>query len=764
MQVELDHSSLTVDGKRLLLRSGALHYFRLPAPELWRDRLQKMREAGLNAVDIYYPWNYHSQSRGDYEFSGVRDVDRLHDMIEEAGLYLIARPGPYICAELDLGGLPAWLLRERSMILRCRTRAGFIYSREFLDASEEWFDQIVPRFASRRNLLLVQIENEYAIPGPLARVPEDLLELALRWLGPRTVERISRLGWLRRSVTRTDPRRLQKEAERGQTSPYMRELYGLARRLGVSVPITHNDVSSVSGRQMDVDLLAVDRYPVTSFDRDWRDDPHTFDEFRGDAAALYAHRYENPLFYAELQAGWFDRWGGPGYERVREVLGPDGIDAVAKAVLAEGATLWNWYVFCGGVTWGYLGSPDVYTSYDYGAPIAESGATGPRYEAVRRLNEFLEQHEEELAQTEAVDEPGPWCPEHLATRQGPSRRFVFLRNPTRETVAVPTPESERSRLAPWETQIRVYGPDRSLLGVSPEPVGPLPPARPAAPPLPALSSWRFSGASPQIDPAYDDGAWEEIPERALAVGRIDIDELGVHYGFIWYRGSFSGPLDRLMLDARHCWSVWINGELRAAGDQFQNSLGLGPDAARLQRVGLRGTRFNEGKNVVVILVESLGHNKHFADDGANPRGIVRLDTGGSAVRWRFRGGLVRGEQGIAPVVAFEGVERNAPREVTLPHGWAEEPEGIGLFETEFRLEGVDSKSLGLGLCFDPGRGKANLYLNGSLVGRYWPERGPQQRFLLPWGVLQPDEENRLSIALWKRTPRAALGRVRLEPF
>ena len=63
---------------------------------------------------------------------------------------------------------------------------------------------------------------------------------------------------------------------------------------------------------------------------------------------------------------------------------------------------------------------------------------------------------------------------------------------------------------------------------------------------------------------------------------------------------------------------------------------------------------------------------------------------------------------------------------------------------------------------DPGRGKANLYLNGFLIGRYWPEMGPQQKFPLPWGVLSPDEENHLAVALWKRTPRAALGKVRLE--
>ena len=107
MRVDADRYSLRVDGRRILVRAGSLHYFRLPSPELWRERLALFRDAGLNAVDVYYPWNFHSDAPGRYDFAGVRDVDRLHDLIEEAGLFLIARPGPYICAEIDAGGASA---------------------------------------------------------------------------------------------------------------------------------------------------------------------------------------------------------------------------------------------------------------------------------------------------------------------------------------------------------------------------------------------------------------------------------------------------------------------------------------------------------------------------------------------------------------------------------------------------------------------------------------------------------------------------------
>jgi beta-galactosidase len=268
--------------------------------------------------------------------------------------------------------------------------------------------------------------------------------------------------------------------------------------------------------------------------------------------------------------------------------------------------------------------------------------------------------------------------------------------------------------------------------------------------------------SPQIDPSYDDSGWDEIPPPRVEQQQMDIDALGVHYGFIWYRGTFEGPLDRLILDARHCYAVWLNGELIAAGDQFQNTLGVGPDGASVRRLSLRGAAFHEGRNTLVILTESLGHNKNFADDGRNPRGLVFLDTGTTPVAWRYRGGLVRGERGITPVVAFNGVERIHTEPVALPHGWAGEPTGVGLYETRFVLEGVELRKQTVALSFDPGRGKANLYLNGHLLGRYWPERGPQRRFVLPWGILAAEEENYLAITLWKRTPRATLGKVRLE--
>jgi beta-galactosidase GanA len=102
--VTYDHYSLVVDGQRVVVRAAEFHYFRLPSPDLWRDVLEKYRAAGFNAVSIYFDWAYHSPAPGVYDFTGVRDVDALLRTAEQVGLYVIARPGPYINAEASGGG------------------------------------------------------------------------------------------------------------------------------------------------------------------------------------------------------------------------------------------------------------------------------------------------------------------------------------------------------------------------------------------------------------------------------------------------------------------------------------------------------------------------------------------------------------------------------------------------------------------------------------------------------------------------------------
>ena len=96
LEIKYDRYSMIINGRREFIRSGAMHYFRLPSQALWRDRLYKLKAAGYNTVDLYFCWGYHSPAQGIYDFEGIRNVRELLAITRELGLYVIARPGPYI--------------------------------------------------------------------------------------------------------------------------------------------------------------------------------------------------------------------------------------------------------------------------------------------------------------------------------------------------------------------------------------------------------------------------------------------------------------------------------------------------------------------------------------------------------------------------------------------------------------------------------------------------------------------------------------------
>ncbi|MGW0337332.1 beta-galactosidase [Streptomyces sp. NPDC003011] len=157
--VGFDRYSLLVDGRRLVLWSGEMHPFRLPSPSLWRDVLQKMRAHGYNAVSVCVAWNYHSPAPGRHDFTGVRDLDLFLRTAAETGLYVILRPGPYIGADVDGGGLPGWLTATDG---RARTS-----DPGYLKHADAWLTEvnaIVARHLFTRGtgtVLLYQIENAY---------------------------------------------------------------------------------------------------------------------------------------------------------------------------------------------------------------------------------------------------------------------------------------------------------------------------------------------------------------------------------------------------------------------------------------------------------------------------------------------------------------------------------------------------------------------------------------------------------------------------
>ncbi len=153
-----DSSSFHFDGRPLQIISGEMHYARIPRA-YWRDRLRKARAMGLNTISTYVFWNLHEPKPGVYDFTGQNDVAEFIREAGQEGLHVILRPGPYVCAEWDLGGYPAWLLADSLMVLRSNDA-------RFTTPASKWLDrlghELAPLLTSKGGpIMAVQVENEY---------------------------------------------------------------------------------------------------------------------------------------------------------------------------------------------------------------------------------------------------------------------------------------------------------------------------------------------------------------------------------------------------------------------------------------------------------------------------------------------------------------------------------------------------------------------------------------------------------------------------
>lgn len=162
-----------LDRRSFVIRSGEMHFSRIPH-EYWRNRLQMAKAMGLNTVAVYLFWNYHEPEPGKFNWNGDHDAVEFCHMAQEEGLWVILRPGPYVCAEWDFGGLPWWLLKDDAMQVRSRDP-------KFLQPVRRYFKEVGKQLASLQvtkggPILMVQVENEYGFFGTDAEYMGEIRE------------------------------------------------------------------------------------------------------------------------------------------------------------------------------------------------------------------------------------------------------------------------------------------------------------------------------------------------------------------------------------------------------------------------------------------------------------------------------------------------------------------------------------------------------------------------------------------------------------
>lgn len=837
-KIDFDKYSFIIDGKNVLIRSAAVHYFRLPGKNVWIDRLTKLKYAGYNAIDMYLNWGFHSQAFGEYDFTGIRDLPALLQIAQDMGFYIIARPGPYINAEVSGGGFPGWLLGKKNIILRNRKNNDFVYSEEYMKYVREWYKIIIPIINSFSTIIAVQVENEY-------------------------------------STNELEP-------------DYMQELIDLVRSLGCHLPIFHNDMYSAGFYHDLVDIYAIDNYSVTYFEKPWQSFPEVFAILDGMEDNQRAFSENSPMFIAELQAGWFDKWGGDGYEKMRNILGRQHLDIVTKTSLAQGVTVLNHYMGCGGTNWNNLGSTEVYTSYDFASPLTEEGLPTDRFFAARKINLFLESFD--LAKTELAENQPEIKPLNPASTMvyrtrislKNNARWLFIRNDSlgisraiingeydidinpQEMVILPSeltlndleikystlpllariadkktqvillktnfngeicfdiPENyevkllEKSRnieiertqntlkimynrndnqLTPQVVNIKgnssnsrfIFLPEKLLdyvhlvddtFIVGPEYI--------------TIENDKTVVASDNITEFYTIDKRGEIkvcevdfPQsvskivlsniKNYKIGKeieekethnagwkkidtyLDADYNGCYEGFFWYKSTYPGKIKTLMLDIRHCFAVYLNGKEIFSHDSF-NSIS-GPDTDKPIIIEVSDDLQVE-ENHLVLLVQSMGHNKGFEDDAANLRGLLNYKVDPEMkLDWSIK-------QALTPEVLQSESLEHLNNQV--------QNSKLTCAVTKFNFSKPDMHQIPLGIVFkNPPFNKANIYLNDVLIGHYWRDKGPQTKFYMPESFYNQDgRPNTIKLVVWQRsidndknyTRRLSDVNIYIEPY
>lgn len=313
------NGAFLLNGKPFVVKAAELHYPRIPRP-YWEQRIQLCKALGMNTICLYTFWNAHEPEPGKFDFSGQNDLREFIKLCAKNDMKVILRPGPYVCAEWEMGGLPWWLLKKKDI----RLREADPYFLQRVDMfQKEVAEQVADLTITHGGpIIMVQVENEYGSYGTDKGYVGRIRDMLRRHFGPEVT--LFQCDW--------------------------------------SSNFLNNGLD---------DLV-------------WTLNFGTGADIDSQFAPLKEARPHTPLMCSEFWSGWFDKWGA-----AHETRPADDMIAGIDEMLSKGISF-SLYMTHGGTNWGHWAganspgfAPDV-TSYDYDAPISESGQITPKYLKLRK--------------------------------------------------------------------------------------------------------------------------------------------------------------------------------------------------------------------------------------------------------------------------------------------------------------------------------------------------------------------------------------------
>ncbi|MEQ2793924.1 beta-galactosidase [Phocaeicola massiliensis] len=314
-----------LDGKPFLIKAAEMHYTRIPA-EYWEHRIQMCKALGMNTICIYAFWNIHEQKEGEFDFKGQNDIAAFCRLAQKHGMYIMLRPGPYVCSEWEMGGLPWWLLKKKD--IKLRTNDAYFLERTKLFMNEIGKELADLQVSRGGNIIMVQVENEY---GAYATDKE-----------------------------------------------YIANIRDIVKGAGFTdVPLFQCDWSSTFQRNGLDDLV-------------WTINFGTGANIDAQFKKLQEARPNAPLMCSEFWSGWFDHWGRKHETRDAETMVSGIKDMLDRHISFSlymthgGTTFGHW----GGANSPAYSA--MCSSYDYDAPISEAGWATPKYYKLREMMQYAD--------------------------------------------------------------------------------------------------------------------------------------------------------------------------------------------------------------------------------------------------------------------------------------------------------------------------------------------------------------------------------------